>query len=68
MINKCEDQWTMKSERSEVVAAIARINSSLNNKIINECIPSGDDLTQLSRSHAVPIKSTISTTATNKIK
>jgi len=38
----------------------------LNNKTINECTPNENDLTQLSRSHAVPIKIT-STTVTNKI-
>lgn len=35
-------------------------------KTINECTPNGNDLTQLSRSHAVPIKIT-STTVTNKV-
>lgn len=44
------------------------MNSSLNNAAINECTPSGDDLTQRSRSHAVPTEITTSTIATNKIK
>lgn len=58
----------MKSERSGFIAAIVWMNSSLNNAAINECTPSGDDLTQRSRSHAVPTEITTSTIATNKIK
>lgn len=33
----------------------------------HECIASGDDLTQLSRSHAIPIEFTTSTSMTIKI-